>query len=44
MGAAYTWLNEAWGMGDAVHTSRMRDRTINNLQPYITCYMWKRVS
>ena len=42
-GAAYTGLNEVWGMGDAIHTGRARGDAINNLQPYVTCYMWKRV-
>ena len=44
MGAPHTWLNETWGLADAVHTGRTHDKALNYLQPYITCYMWKRTA
>lgn len=41
-GAPYGNGSEAWAVGGATHTHREHNKGHNNLQPYITCYMWKR--
>ena len=41
-GATYNADTSGWAVACAHHNGRQYDKGINNLQPYITCYMWKR--
>lgn len=43
-GAAYGNGEPFWAVAGATHTGRIHTQGHSNLQPYITCYMWKRTS
>lgn len=43
-GATYGNGDPTWAIAGATHTGRSHSQGHNNLQPYITCYMWKRTA
>ncbi len=44
IGAAYGNGDPTWAIAGATHTGRIHTQGHSNLQPYITCYMWKRIA